>query len=126
MDHVFVKSFHTHTKQNTIIDVKTIACDMRRRLKIDPIIPLVLHALSGCDTTSFIKGITKKKFFCTFFNNPNRYSDLIGFTSTPPSKEAISAAEQLLIDCYQSSFIVNSLDELRANSKKFGTFLVVL
>jgi hypothetical protein len=123
MDHVFIKSFDTRSKKNTIIDTKAIAYDMRRRLKIDPIILLILHALSGCDTTSFVKGITKKNFFSTFFNDPTRYSKLISFASTPPPKEAISVAEQLLINCYSSRFVANSLDELRANSKKFRTSL---
>ena len=118
MDHVFIKSFNTRTKKNTIVDVKAIARDMIRRLKVDPIILLILHALSGCDTTSFVRGVTKKKFLSTFFNDPHRYSELISFTSTPPPKEAISAAEQLLINCYPSRFVANSLDELRANSKK--------
>jgi hypothetical protein len=125
MDHVFVKMFDTRTKKNTIIDAKAIARDMSRRLKIDPIILLVLHALSGCDTTSFVKGITKKKFFSTFFNDPTRYSKLIYFASTPLPKEAVSAAEQLLINCYSSRFVANSLDELRANSKKRRIFLAI-
>ena len=90
---------------------------MRRRLNIDPIVLLILHALSGCDTSSFVKGITKKKFFSTFFNDPARYSKLAAFVSTPPPKETIRTAEQLLIHCYSSRFIANSLDELRANSE---------
>lgn len=120
MDHVFIKSFNTSTKKNTIIDARSIAYDMRRRLKIDPVMLLILHGLSGCDTTSFVKGITKKKFFSTFFNNSTRYNDLIGFASALPPKEAISAAEQLLIDCYSSRSVVQSLDELRANSKSIS------
>ena len=120
MDQIFVKSFNTSTRKNTIIDARSIAYDMRRRLKIDPVMLLILHGLSGCDTTSFVKGITKKKFFSTFFNNPTRYNDLIGFASALPPKEAISAAEQPLIDCYSSRSVVQSLDELRANSKSIS------
>lgn len=122
MNSVFIKSFDTRTKKNTIIDVKMIGYDMRRRLKVDPIVLLILHALSGCDTNSFIKGITKKKIFSTFFNDPVRYSKLTSFISTPPCKEAISIAEQLLIDCYSSRFVANILDELRANSKTHPSF----
>jgi hypothetical protein len=118
LHHVFVKSFDTRSKENTIIDARSIALDMRQRLKIDPIILLILHALSGCDTTSFVKNITKKKFFSTFFKNPARYSKLILLVSTPPPKESISSAEKLLIDCYSSRYVANSLDELRAHSKK--------
>ena len=123
MDHVFIKSFDTRAKKNTIIDANAIAYDLKRRLNIDPIILLILHALSGCDTTSFIKGITKKKIFSTFFDDPVRYSKLTAFVSTPPPKEALSAAEKLLINCYSSRFVANSLDELRANSKKCHTSL---
>jgi hypothetical protein len=120
---VSVKTFDTRTKKSTIIDAKGIALDMRRRLKVDPIVLLILHALSGCDTTSFIRGITKKKIFSTFFDNPARYPNLVTFVSTPPPREAISDAEQLLIDCYASRFNANSLDELRASSKYLQSVL---
>ena len=117
LERTFVKSFDTRSKRNTIIDARSIAVDMRRS-KIDPIILLILHALSGCDTTSFVKNITKKKLFSTFFNDSARYSKLVSFVSTPPPKESVSAAERLLIACYSSRSVAHSLDELRANSKK--------
>lgn len=125
MDQVFIKSFDTRARKNTIIDAKAIAYDMRRRLGVDPIILLILHALSGCDTTSFVHSITKTKFFSTYFNNPARYHNLIGFTSTPASKEALSTAEQLLINCYSDRFQANSLDELRAKSKESTCFVIL-
>ena len=116
---MFVKSFDTHTKKSTIIDTKGIALEMRRRRKIDPIVLLILHALSGCDTTSFIRGVTKKKIFSTYLNNPGTYSGLMSLVSVPPPKEATSAAERLLIDSHSSRLNVNSLDDLRASSKRF-------
>ena len=117
MENVFVKLFDTRTKRSTIIDVKAIGHYMRRLLKIDPPVLLILHALSGCDTNSFVKGITKKNFFSTYFKNPSQYSKLISFITTPPPREAVLAAEQLLIDCYSSRFVADSLDALRASSK---------
>lgn len=116
-DYVWIKLFDTRSKKLTIVDAKLIANEFKRRLQIDPIILLVLHGLSGCDTTSFIQGITKKKFFSTFFVNPSAYSKLISFASTFPTKEVIKNAEKLLIDCYSSRYIVKSLDELRADGK---------
>ena len=101
------------------LDAKAIALDMRRRMKIDPVVLLILHALSGCDTTSFIRGVTKKKIFSTYLKNPGTYSGLMSLVSVPPPKEAISAAERLLIHSHSSRLNVNSLDDLRASSKRF-------
>ena len=108
--------------EKQLIDAKKIALDMRYRLRVDPIILLILHALSGCDTMSFIRNITKKKILSTYFNNPSRYPNLIKFVSIPPPRAAIDDAEQLLIDCYESRFSVESLDELRAKSKLLKFF----
>lgn len=112
-----MKLFDTRSKKLTFVDAKLIANDLKRRLKIDPIILLILHGLSGCDTTSFIRGITKRKFFSTFFGNPAAYSKLIRFASSSPTKEAMKAAEMLLIDCYSTRYFAQSLDELRANGE---------
>ena len=116
LESVFVKSFDTRTRKTTIINATSIAIDMRSRLKIDPVILLILHALSGCDTTSFIRGITKKTIFSTFLKEPKHYARLIDFTIAPLSKRAIATAERLLIDCYSSKFSADSLDSLRSAS----------
>ena len=93
---------------------------MRRRRKIDPIVLLILHALSGCDTTSFIRGVTKKKIFSTYLNDPDTYSGLVSLISVPPPKESLVAAERLLVHSHSSRVKVNSLDELRASGKRFS------
>ena len=104
MDHIFIKIVDTRTKKMTIINTKATGHDIMSRLKIDTINLLILQALSGCDTTSFVKGITKKKFFSTFFNDPTRYSKLISFASTPLSKEAVTTADKMLFISFRCQF----------------------
>jgi hypothetical protein len=111
-----VKSTNTRTKKETFINVKPIAADLRSAA-IDPTCLLVLHAISGCDTTSFIKGITKENIFQRFFDDPIRYASINQLTCIPPPYEAIEAAEQLLIRCYSFSRTAHSLDELRSMGK---------
>jgi hypothetical protein len=118
LDHLIVKSFNTRTKKDTYINVKAIANDLRRQ-SIDPIVLLVLHAVSGCDTTSFIRNITKEKIFQRFFDDPSIYSSIIKLTSVPPPQESVDTAEQLLINCYSFDGKFSSLNELRAISKAF-------
>ncbi|CAF3490847.1 unnamed protein product [Rotaria sordida] len=113
LNHLIIKSTNTRTKKNTFIDVKSIATGLRRAA-IDPTCLLVLHSLSGCDTTSFIKNITKEKVFSCFFDYPDQYSSINKLNCIPPPYEAIAACEQLLIHCYSFGRMVHSLDELRA------------
>ncbi|CAF1472172.1 unnamed protein product [Rotaria sordida] len=113
LHHLIIKSTNTRTEKNTFIDVKSIATGLRRAA-IDPICLLVLHSLSGCDTTSFIKNITKEKVFNRFFDYPDQYSSINKLNCISPPYEAITACEQLLIHCYSFGRMVHSLDELRA------------
>jgi hypothetical protein len=79
---------------------------------VDPTYLLVLHALSGCNTTSFIRNITKEKIFQRFFDDPVRDASINKLTYIPPPYEAIDAAKQLLIQCYSFGRVAHSLDEL--------------
>jgi hypothetical protein len=132
IDNLIVKSMNPKAKTDTYINVYRIAEGLQKKYTIDPLILLVAHALSGCDTTSFIKNITKMNFFRTFFTATDRYLKLDDFFQLPLSSkfelalslypisihsdDALVAAERLLIDCYPSSNIGSfSLDELRAS-----------
>ncbi|CAF1383505.1 unnamed protein product [Rotaria sp. Silwood1] len=118
LHHLIIKSTSTRTKKNTFIDVKSIATGLRQAA-IDPTCLLVLHSLSGCDTTSFIRNITKEKVFSYFFDYPDQYSSINKLNCIPPPYEAIAACEQLLINCYSFGRMVHSLDELRAMKLMF-------
>ncbi|CAF1484646.1 unnamed protein product, partial [Didymodactylos carnosus] len=100
LESLVVKSFNTTTKTDTYIYSTRIAKELKQKFNINPSVLLSLHALSGCDTTSFVKNITKVKFFRTFFTNHHRYSDINNFSSSPLA--ATAAAEQLLIACYSN------------------------
>ncbi|CAF1469139.1 unnamed protein product [Rotaria sordida] len=113
VDNIFVKSFNTRAKLTTYINIREIALRIKYKFSINPIILLVIHALSGCDTTSFIKNISKPNMFRTFFSNTNRYESLNDFFRLPLTTNAISTAERLLLDCFSSSNTVSSLDALR-------------
>ncbi|CAF1325103.1 unnamed protein product [Rotaria sordida] len=112
LDHLVVKSFNTY-KKTTYIDVKSIASELRSRF-IDHYVLLVLHALSECDSTSYIRNITKKNFFQCYFDNPMNYSAIMKLSSNPPPQDAIDSAEELLINRYSFDYTVKSLDELHA------------
>ncbi|CAF1098692.1 unnamed protein product, partial [Didymodactylos carnosus] len=113
LENVIIKSFNSTTKTDTFINSMEIAKKLKH-FSIDPIILIVLHALSGSDSTSFIKNITKVKFFRTFFNNWQRFTHLSDFLKTPLSKEAIIDAEKLLLTTYSTTTNAITLDHLRA------------
>ncbi|CAM4781219.1 unnamed protein product [Rotaria magnacalcarata] len=113
LQHLIIKSKYPRAQENCFIDVKSIIASPRQAA-IDPICVLALHALSGCDTTSFIRNISKEKMFNCFFKDPHRYSDIKILNCIPPPYKSIAACEQLLIDCYSFGYTAESLDELRA------------
>ncbi|CAF3933472.1 unnamed protein product [Rotaria sp. Silwood2] len=113
LQHLVVKSTNLRTKKDSFINIKSIAGGLRQA-SIDPMSLLVLHGISGCNRTSFIKNLTKEKIFNCFFNDPDKYSSISKLNCVPPPHEAISACEQLLLHCYPLGKIVHSLDELRA------------
>ncbi|CAF3650673.1 unnamed protein product [Rotaria sp. Silwood1] len=114
VNNFFIKSFNTKGKFYTYINIREIALAIKKKFLIDPIILLVIHALSGCDTTSFIRNISKTNMFRTFLSNTSRYSNLNHLFSVPLSMDGISCAERLLLDCYSYTNTASSLDDLRA------------
>ncbi|CAF3938297.1 unnamed protein product [Rotaria sp. Silwood1] len=113
LQHLVIKLMNIRTQKITYIDAKSIVSNLRQSA-IDPICLLVLHALSGCSATSFIRNITKEKVFSCFFNNPQQYASINKLNCIPPPNESIAACERLVINCYSFGKAVRSLDELRA------------
>ena len=69
----------------------------------------LLHSLTGCDTTSFMLGVTKKKAWSTYVT----YHGLLdGIDSTQPSGEDIVHAEEFMAKLYKDT-PCKKLDELR-------------
>ncbi|CAF1476669.1 unnamed protein product, partial [Didymodactylos carnosus] len=62
LEALVVKSLNTTTKVHTYINSIYIAQEIIDKWHFDPSVLLTLHALSGCDTTSFIRNITKTNF----------------------------------------------------------------
>lgn len=105
LQNYFIKKFNTTTKLSTIINIKEIGKLMQHKWNlVEPNILLSLHAISGYDTTSFTRNITKTNYFITYMSNPNQYRDLINFGDDPTvTLEPIEAAEELLAPCYKNS-----------------------
>jgi hypothetical protein len=114
----FIKKINTSTKSCTFIDVKEVARSLQIKWNItNPNILLSLHAISGCDTTSFTRNITKTNYFTTYLSNPDDFQDLIQFGADSSVKvDSIRAAERLLLSCYQNSRNFKSLTSLSSTS----------
>ncbi|CAF1012325.1 unnamed protein product [Didymodactylos carnosus] len=110
---LYVHSSPSRKKLAKYIDCSLIAQECCDYYKFHPLILIALHALSGCDTTSFIRNISKQKIFRTFFEKPSDYFDLFDLYKLPTSSESFASAERLLIKCMNSS--LSSLDEVRTN-----------
>jgi hypothetical protein len=78
---------------------------MRNKWNItEPSVFLALHAISGCDTVSFTRNITKTNYFVTYLSNQNQFQDLIKFgDDSKITTEPLKAAEELLLSCYKNS-----------------------
>lgn len=83
VNNLFIKSFNTRTKSHSYINIRQLAVIFKQKFAIDPLLLIVIHALSGCDTTSFIKSITKTNMLQTFLMNTHRYTYLNGFFDQP-------------------------------------------
>ncbi|CAF0867569.1 unnamed protein product [Didymodactylos carnosus] len=108
---VYFYSSMSRKKLFKFIDCSLIAHRCIDYYKFNPKMWMVLHALSGCDTTSFIRNISKQKIFKTFFKQPSVYSELINMDKLPTTAACMLSAEQLLIEC--TSLASPNLDELR-------------
>ncbi|CAF1065604.1 unnamed protein product [Adineta ricciae] len=101
----YVRKFNSSTKLTSFINIKAIGCLLRIKWNItEPTVLLVLHALSGCDSTSFTRNITKKTYFNTYLSNPDQFQHLLEFGEEGEiTRLPMKAAEDLLISCYTKS-----------------------
>lgn len=97
----FIQKINSSSRSSTFINVKDISESSKSRWNIrDTNVFLVLHAISGCDTTSFIRGITKTNYFMTYLENSSEYGPLLNFgVSQVITQNPIDAAEKLLLSC---------------------------
>ena len=87
VDNIYIKSFNTKGKFDAFVNVREVALMIRQTFSIDPCLLIVIHALSGSDTTSFVRNISKTNMFPTFFSNTHRYVKLKEFFSSPLSSK---------------------------------------
>jgi hypothetical protein len=116
----YIKKVNTTTKTFTFINIKEIGELLQTKWNVnEPTILLALHSISGCDTTSFIRYITKQNLFSTYLFNSNQFQDLLQFGTNPTvTFKSIKAAEKLVLLCYSSKSAASrkkciSLDSLR-------------
>ena len=69
---------------------------------------LAFHAISGCDTTSYIRGHTKQTMWNTYSGNPTLLQHL---GKGPLTQETITSAEQFFCKVYKANG--DSVDEAR-------------
>ncbi len=75
--------------------IKFIDCTNIHNLLIDkygvnPLQLLIVYALSGCDTCSFIRNVSKKKFMQTLFETPTDFTDLEKLTGPLVNTDDVS------------------------------------
>ena len=130
---LFIHSFNPAAKTNTHINCLQIAQELEMTYAgLDLFELLPLHALSGCDSTSFVRNVTKVKFFSTYFDNYpwvpiyvclccyflicSLFSDIRFLLDDDLCSTAHTAAQRLLIACFaskRSTTDEESLDHLR-------------
>ena len=65
----FLHKIVASTRSSTFINIKEIGESSKRKWNIaETTVFLALHALSGCDTTSFIRNTTKANYFMTYLH----------------------------------------------------------
>ncbi|CAF1443747.1 unnamed protein product, partial [Rotaria sp. Silwood1] len=105
--------------QGKYINCTMIHNDLINKYKIFPELLLVLHALTGCDTTSFFRNISKTKFFENFFADPRLYDDLEKLSVFPMVQEDIKVVERLIFNCIhhaeRRSIIMNNSNLISYN-----------
>ncbi len=67
-------------KAKKIIDCTYIHNQLIDKYYVNPLQFLIIYALSGCDTCSFIRNVSKKKFMQTLFEAPADFTDLENLT----------------------------------------------
>ena len=63
-------------KPKKIIDCTHIHNELIDKYGVNPLHFLIIYALSGCDTCSFVRNISKKTFMQTLFEEPSTFTDL--------------------------------------------------
>ncbi|CAF4364559.1 unnamed protein product, partial [Didymodactylos carnosus] len=94
-----------------LFDVTSLHHDFFIRYRISNDILLTLHAISGTQFTSHVRGISKKTMFDKCLRTVENYENLTKFGSFPLPKEAFVEAEALLLACAKSC--ESSLDHAR-------------
>ena len=107
----FIKKVNTLTKLFTFINLKKVEELIQQKWSVSDLsVFLSLHAISGCDTTSFTRNITKVNYFLTYLSNPLKYHNLKTFgDDLIITIEPLQAAEELLVSCYKNSRSFKSL-----------------
>ncbi|CAF4865364.1 unnamed protein product [Rotaria sp. Silwood1] len=90
-------------KQFKVIDCKFIHDELIDRYGVNPLIFLIVYALSGCDTCSFTRNVSKRTFMQVLFDTPNDFNDLQKLTTIQISKDDIIAVERLFVRCFSSN-----------------------
>ncbi|CAF0976216.1 unnamed protein product [Didymodactylos carnosus] len=91
---LYVNCSTSRRKVSKLVDCTAIAHRCFTDHKFQPILWIVLRALSGCDTTSFMRNISKQKLFRTFFKQPAYYLDLLDMYKL--TNEFLIRVEQLV------------------------------
>ncbi|CAF4252684.1 unnamed protein product, partial [Rotaria sp. Silwood2] len=90
-------------KTPKFIDCTYINNELIDKCGVDPILLLIVYALSGCDTCSFIRNISKRTFMLVLFDSPNEFNDLKKLTVLPVNHDDIAGAERLFVRCFSSN-----------------------
>ena len=77
-------------KELKVIDCTFIRNELIDRFNVNPLIFLIVYALSGCDTCSFTRNISKRTFMQTLFDKPSDFTDLQKLTILPTSKDDVN------------------------------------
>ncbi|CAM4964899.1 unnamed protein product [Rotaria socialis] len=89
-------------KSLKIIDCTYIHNELIDNFGVNPVLLLIVYALSGCDTCSFTRNISKRTFMQTLFEAPRDFTDLENLTVLPINRSDISAVEKLYVRCFSS------------------------
>ncbi|CAF1468756.1 unnamed protein product, partial [Rotaria sordida] len=90
-------------KQFKVIDCKFIHDELIDRYGVNPLIFLIVYALSGCDTCSFIRNVSKRTFMQVLFDTPSDFNDLQKLATIQISKDDIIAVERLFVRCFYAN-----------------------
>jgi hypothetical protein len=77
-------------KPSKIMDCTYIHNKLIHQYGVNPLHFLIVYALSGCDTCSFTRNISKRTFMQTLFDTPNDFDDLQKLTVLPINKDDVS------------------------------------